>query len=224
MTDSTITTDPFIWTKDNVLSSDFCNEIITRFEQSDSPYKLQGRAGYSVNAQIKESLDLFISDKEDRKDVDNVLVETLYQGITEYIYSLNQTLNLAKFNSELLDFGITLFINNGDYSVFDSGYQIQRTSVGKGYSWHDDFDLKGMRGEDGPRYLTFIWYLNTVDEGWTQFFNGNQVAPKQGRLLIFPSTWTYIHQGYPPKQTKYIITGWIQQNKVQNAQTITYEN
>ena len=99
MTDSTITTDPFIWTKDNVLSSDFCNEIITRFEQSDSPYKLQGRAGYSVNAQIKESLDLFISDKEEWKDVDNVLVETLYQGITEYIYSLNQTLNLAKFNS-----------------------------------------------------------------------------------------------------------------------------
>ena len=224
MTDSTITTDPVIWTKDNVLSSEFCNEIITRFEQSDSPYKLQGRAGYSVNAQIKESLDLFISDKEEWKDVDNVLVETLYQGITEYIYSLNQTLNLAKFNSELLDFGITLFINKGDYSVFDSGYQIQRTSVGKGYSWHDDFDLKGMRGEDGPRYLTFIWYLNTVDEGWTQFFNGNQVTPKQGRLLIFPSTWTYIHQGYPPKQTKYIITGWIQQNKVQNGQTITYEN
>ena len=76
-----------------------------------------------------------------------------------------------------------LFINNGDYTVFDSGYQIQRTSVGKGYSWHDDFDLKGMNGEDGPRYLTFIWYLNTVDEGWTQFHNGNQVAPKQGRLL-----------------------------------------
>ena len=224
MTDSTITTDPFIWTKDNVLSSDFCNEIITRFEQSESPAKLQGRAGYSVNTQIKESLDLFISNKEEWKDVDNVLVQTLYQGVTEYIYYLNQSLNLAKFNKNLLDFGITLFINNGDYSVFDSGYQIQRTSVGKGYSWHDDFDLKGMNGEDGPRYLTFIWYLNTVDEGWTQFFNGNQVAPRQGRLLIFPSTWTYIHQGYPPKQTKYIITGWIQQNKIQNGQTITYEN
>ena len=224
MTDSTITTDPFIWTKDNVLSSDFCNEIITRFEQSESPDKLQGRAGYSVNTQIKESLDLFISNKEEWKDVDNVLVQTLYQGVTEYIYYLNQSLNLAKFNKNLLDFGITLFINNGDYSVFDSGYQIQRTSVGKGYSWHDDFDLKGMNGEDGPRYLTFIWYLNTVDEGWTQFFNGNQVAPRQGRLLIFPSTWTYIHQGYPPKQTKYIITGWIQQNKIQNGQTITYEN
>ena len=224
MTDSTITTDPFIWTKDNVLSSDFCNEIITRFEQSESPDKLQGRAGYSVNTQIKESLDLFISNKEEWKDVDNVLVQTLYQGVTEYIYYLNQSLNLAKFNKNLLDFGITLFINNGDYSVFDSGYQIQRTSVGKGYSWHDDFDLKGMNGEDGPRYLTFIWYLNTVDEGWTQFFNGNQVAPRQGRLLIFPSTCTYIHQGYPPKQTKYIITGWIQQNKIQNGQTITYEN
>ena len=82
MTDSTITTDPFIWTKDNVLSSDFCNEIITRFEQSESPDKLQGRAGYSVNTQIKESLDLFISNKEEWKDVDNVLVPVSYTHLT----------------------------------------------------------------------------------------------------------------------------------------------
>ena len=220
--DTSIITDPFIWTKDDVLSLDFCKDIIRRFEESDSPDKLQGTAGYSVNTQIKESLDLHISGKKEWKDVDAVLAETLYQAIIEYIYSLNQTLNLPKFSSKLLDFGISVFINNGDYTVFDSGYQIQRTSVGKGYSWHDDFDLKGMNGEDGPRYLTFIWYLNTVDEGWTQFHNGNQVAPKQGRLLLFPSSWTYIHQGYPPKQTKYIITGWIQQNKIINGQTINY--
>ena len=27
--------------------------------------------------------------------------------------------------------------------------------------------------------------------------------------MIFPATWTYLHQGYPPKQNKYIVTGWI---------------
>lgn len=221
MTDTTLINDPFIWIKDDVLSANFCNDVIKRFEES--PNKSQGTAGYSVNTSIKDSLDLHISTEKEWQDVDNALAETLYQGIPEYIYSLNQSLHLPKFNSKGLDFGVTLFINNGDYSVFDSGYQIQRTSVGKGYSWHDDFDLKGMHGQDGPRYLTFIWYLNTVDEGWTQFYNGSQVAPKQGRLLLFPSSWTYIHQGYPPKQTKYIITGWIQQNKIQNGQTINYE-
>ena len=62
---------------------------------------------------------------------------------------------------------------------------------------------------DEVRYLTFILYLNSVEEGWTQFYNGNQVSPKAGRLVFFPATWTYVHQGYPPKQTKYLMTGWM---------------
>ena len=221
--DTSIINDPFIWYKDNVLSESFCKETIEKFERSDSPDKLQGRAGYAVNTQIKESLDLFISNKEEWKYQDNILEQTLYQGIQEYIQSLNEKLKLPLFNSKLSDFGISIFVNDGEqHQVFDSGYQIQRTSVGKGYSWHDDFCTKGMNNEDGPRYLTFIWYLNTVDEGWTQFYNGSQVSPKRGRLLLFPSSWTYIHQGYPPKQTKYIITGWIQQTVSLNGQTINY--
>ena len=55
----------------------------------------------------------------------------------------------------------------------------------------------------------FILYLNTVEEGWTQFGNGDQIAPITGRAVMFPATWTYVHQGYPPRQTKYIMTGWM---------------
>jgi len=89
--------------------------------------------------------------------------------------------------------------------LLDTGFQIQRTEVGKGYVWHDDSRLQG----ELLRYLTFILYLNTVEEGWTQFYNGNQVSPVAGRLVFFPATWTYVHQGYPPKQTKYLMTGWM---------------
>mgnify|MGYP003314544719 FL=1 len=68
--------------------------------------------------------------------------------------------------------------------------------------------------------MTYILYLNTVEEGWTQFYNGNQVSPKAGRLVFFPAIWTYLHQGYPPKQTKYIMTGWMhtkQKPPIQNG-------
>ena len=76
------------------------------------------------------------------------------------------------------------------------------------YVWHHD----GQFDQFKTRELTYILYLNDVDEGWTQFYNGNQVSPRAGRVIIFPATWTYIHQGYPPKQTKYLMTGWLHAN------------
>ena len=41
--------------------------------------------------------------------------------------------------------------------------------------------------------------------------NGIKVQPRQGRMLLFPATWCYIHRGAELKgtQNKYIITGWI---------------
>ena len=99
--ETSLITDPFIWTKDNVLSEGFCRDTIKKFEASDSPDKLQGRAGYKVNTQIKESLDLFISDKEEWKYEDSILEQTLYQAIQEYIQSLNGKLNLPLFNPKL---------------------------------------------------------------------------------------------------------------------------
>ena len=106
MTDTTLINDPFIWIKDDVLSANFCNDVIKRFEESKSPNKSQGTAGYSVNTSIKDSLDLHISTEKEWQDVDNALAETLYQGIPEYIYSLNQSLHLPKFNLKGLDFDL----------------------------------------------------------------------------------------------------------------------
>ena len=86
-------------------------------------------------------------------------------------------------------------------------YQIQKTEPGKGYIWHHDFVTSSIDNIQHTRHLTFVFYLNTVDEGWTQFYNGDQIAPETGTVVIF-LTWTYVHQGFPPLQTKYIMTGW----------------
>jgi hypothetical protein len=62
------------------------------------------------------------------------------------------------------------------------------------------------------RLLTFIWYLNTVENGGeTEFFNGRiKIKPEKGKLLLFPSTWTYNHKGnIPISSDKYIVTGWV---------------
>ena len=39
---------------------------------------------------------------------------------------------------------------------------------------------------------------------------GQELRAKEGRIVIFPSGWTFLHRGYPPKdQRKYICTGWL---------------
>ncbi len=62
------------------------------------------------------------------------------------------------------------------------------------------------------RYLVFLWYLNDVDEGGeTAFVDIDmKVAPRAGRLLMFPPYWMYQHAGLPPvSNDKYIISTYL---------------
>lgn len=78
------------------------------------------------------------------------------------------------------------------------------------YLYHNDFDILFESMEF--RAIAFIWYLNDVDIGGeTEFFNGKiKIKPEVGKLLLFPSLWTYPHSGLIPLSSdKYIITGWL---------------
>lgn len=62
------------------------------------------------------------------------------------------------------------------------------------------------------RYLVFLWYLNDVAEGGETEFPqlGHAVAPRAGRLLMFPPYWMYQHRGLPaPHQDKYILSTYL---------------
>lgn len=88
--------------------------------------------------------------------------------------------------------------------------KIQRTSPGGGYHiWHAEDTARNVSN----RMLTFILYLNDVDEGGeTEFlYLSKRVQPKTGRLLLWPAGFTHTHRGNPPlKGNKYIITGWVE--------------
>ena len=56
-------------------------------------------------------------------------------------------------------------------------------------------------------------YLNDVEEGGeTEFLvQSKRVAPKKGRVVIFPTTYTHYHSGNPPLSgDKYILNMWAQ--------------
>ena len=139
------------------------------------------------------------------QSLDNYFHEIVTWAIEEYTQHLAVKVPLLdRRKNEVIE--INPVTSNGGGAVTDQGYQMQKTLPGDGYTWHSDFEVNQ---NNGIRHLTFIFYLNTVDEGWTQFYNGDQVAPERGRVVIFPATWNYVHQGYPPKQNKYIVTGWV---------------
>lgn len=193
--DSTILTDPFIWVYDNVIPNNKCREIINRFEADNRHH--QGMTAGGVQKNVKNSLDLFVTDLNDWKDIDDLFKDLIQHLIIQYSTHLKNSSNLISFTeNKQIPIAPALTSN-----VRDVGYQVQKTNPDEGYVWHSDYEI--------GRILTFILYLNTVEEGWTQFYNGDQVSPQAGRCIMFPATWTYYHQGYPPKQTKYIMTGWV---------------
>ena len=63
-----------------------------------------------------------------------------------------------------------------------------------------------------PRLLAVLIYLNEVEAGGeTVFLNqGLAVKPKCGRVLVFPTAFTYIHAGRRPhKGRKYVVANFF---------------
>ena len=62
------------------------------------------------------------------------------------------------------------------------------------------------------RYLVLLWYLNDVAGGGETRLPGLDltVAPRAGRLLVFPPYWMYQHEGLPPLSgDKYILSTYL---------------
>jgi len=62
------------------------------------------------------------------------------------------------------------------------------------------------------RYLVMLWYLNDVAEGGETAFPqlGIKVAPRAGRLLMFPPYWMYQHEGVTPLSgEKFILSTYL---------------
>ena len=187
---------PFIYVQNQNLTPEFCNRCIDKFERDNRKFNGITSSGYKSD--VKKSTDLCISKFSDWKNEDEIFCKALYDAYYDYIKHLENF--LPKLNN------IQRQIISAN-EIGDVGYQIQRTKPSEFYTWHNDAKTSNNK----VRIITFIWYLNTIHEdGYTEFWDGTKIQPKQGKLLMFPATWDFIHRGYPPKsETKYICTGWL---------------
>ena len=184
--------DPFLVTFPKTLPSDVCREMIDRFEREGT--YVRGVTGRGYTPEVKQSDDLHITNRPEWKDIDEILYQNLSVNYQQYVEHIDDYL----CGSDALH-----------QKTEDNGYQIQRTQPGGFYDWHSDFLFMGP--SDESRIVTYLWYLNDVVDGYTEFISGHREYREEGKLLLFPATWTYQHRGTPPKSLKYICTGWMVQ-------------
>ena len=93
--------------------------------------------------------------------------------------------------------------------------QLYKKNVGK-YEYHHDFAINIIDKSYKYRKLTYIFYLNDVDEGGeTEFFGHFKIRPQVGKLVIFPACWTFPHCGKMPlSNDKFILTGWLYKDPI----------
>lgn len=185
----------FIYKKDRALSLDLCQSFIREFELSEDkkPGVLYEQGGFSAAAG-KSSTDITLTPQhlqtQNWGPILIPLVELLESSLVKY-YTRHQTA-FSKLDSIRID----------------NYFNIQRYNPGESFSTYH-CERAGLK--HSHRVLVWMIYLNTVsDQGETEFYYQHHFeSPEAGKLLIWPSDWTYLHRGVPsPTETKYILTGW----------------
>jgi len=199
----------FIYINDNSISKILCKEIINMFEEQDG--KRDGITIGGLNKNVKDTIDYVIPRNNDElktiekwSKIDKFLEKELNRNIKLYIRNLHQNLNIEEEYS------------NSEFRIFSKDFltshefMIQKYTQNKGrYVYHNDESINW--NEKKYRAITYIFYLNDVEEGGeTEIWNDFKIKPKAGKLLLFPSSWVFPHRGKMPKSSdKYIITGWL---------------
>jgi hypothetical protein len=195
---------------ENTLPKEFCEFVINEFETSNN--QMEGISGAGVNKLVKSSTDLMIHFNQDNPTwlyIYDYLRENLLGNLVDYIEHNSFMTITGGFSTKASAVRTAkscyMASNNGQPHM-----QMQRYIDDQGYyAWHHENE----GGSTIKRELFFIYYLNDVDGGETEFkFNPQKVKPETGKLIIAPALWTHKHRGNPPNdgQYKYIITGWIE--------------
>lgn len=202
-----------IYINTNAICPQLCNDIIQMFEeQIDGKY--EGVTAAGLNKNIKDTTDYIIPrDKNNVKNVNDInkwakintfLEEELDRNVKKYVKGLQSIMNVNEENSS----NKYKFITSNNLTTKE--FMIQRYIKEKGrYIYHHDGKIDWS--ENKFRLITYIYYLNTVEEGGeTEFFNEIRIKPEVGKLVLFPASIFWPHRGMMPKSSnKYIITGWL---------------
>ena len=199
----------YIYTNKNSLSTELCRDIIELFENEERKYDGVTHGGMQKN--IKDTKDFVIPENETKwYKYHKFLSDELTRNSHIYINKLNGNPSFQNINQKTTN----IFKHFSGLNISHSGFMAQRYIRNEGrYVYHNDFsvDIKNKKN----RVITYLWYLNDLEEGGeTDFPDLNlMIKPETGKLVLFPASWDFPHCGKMPiSSNKYIVTGWLYQD------------
>jgi len=188
-----------IYQKEKALNEYLCDDLITMFELN----KFKQEHGVTIGGlqkNIKETYDITFSNMSSEywSDCSKHIIKILYDN-----------LKIWRSQFKLSQEGINALPS---HLTINNSFILQKYEKNRGkYTYHDDFAISDTREH---RVATFIFYLNTVENGGeTEFMDTFKIKPEKGKLVFFPACWNYYHRGKMPiSNDKYIITGWLYAN------------
>jgi len=179
---------------DGELPSSVCSEIIARFEADGR--KVEGMVGDSrggggaVDRRVKETTEILLWTNSDGwEDVNELIQRSLQRRLRTYLKPFGEAFPIG---------------------IYPEEPRITRYRIGEGFNaWHSD-----NIGRSPTRVITAIWYLNTVRRGGETWYKwqGQAVRPVEGRLMLCPVGWPFIHRGNAPRsEPKYILITQLHQ-------------
>ena len=175
------------------ISKSLCDKLLKHFYNKKNEWNkgLVGNGGetFEIDETRKECLEYPIySDNENDKEICDYRIE-LQLVLNNYLKKYEWANNVPKFNVKEI-------------------YNFQHYKKNQGFKvWHHE--RSNLRHTN--RILTFMTYLNDVNDGGTEFLYQKITSPaKKGLTLIWPADWTHTHRGQISKtKEKSIITGWF---------------
>lgn len=176
----------FIKTYDNAIAENVCDFLIETFESNEHKQERveENKTPNFTQYNLTENR----SDSEDLNSVHNYLISKVFDYRDLYYEHVDKRCFPEEHNFE--EFRIKKYMNDGN-DMFDTHVDVTDHS-------------------SAVRYLSFMWYLNDVNEGGETVFCDAIIKPQKGTLLVFPPLWVFPHKGMPPiSNEKYLLSTYL---------------
>lgn len=171
---------------DNALDPNICEYLIDLFESRPNLHERLDNNRKPSFTQI--NFTEISEESSDIKDAHSIVLKTVFKYKKDYYSFIDERCFPESHAFE--QFRIKKYNADGN-DAFDTHVDVT------------DYD-------SSRRFLSFLFYLNDVDEGGETVFKETTINPKTGKLVVFPPLWMYPHYGKEPvSNTKYILSTYL---------------
>jgi prolyl 4-hydroxylase len=176
----------FIRVYDNALDHSTCDFLIKLFDDNEDEHEIVENNRKPNFTQFNLTKNISISTHVE--NAHNLLISNVFSYKKEYYNFVDERCFPKEHAFE--QFRIKRYLNNDD-QAFDCHVDVV------------DYDTS-------RRFLSFLWYLNDVEEGGETIFSDLRIKPSTGKLVVFPPLWMFPHIGKSPiSNSKYILSTYL---------------